>query len=63
MKIISHANAKKKTKRLKGFKFCIFYWSFSSDTLAMKGLIETAFRENLNEAADWRDTNSVVIHA
>ena len=39
MKILSHASAKKKTKRLKGFEFRTFI-SFSSDILAEKRLTE-----------------------
>ena len=38
MKIISHSSAKKRTKMRKGFKFEHFYWLFSSDTMAVKGL-------------------------
>ena len=37
MKILSHASAKKKTKRIKGFKFRTFM-SFSNDIMAVKGL-------------------------
>ena len=37
MKILSHTNAKKKTKRLKGWKNVHFGWSFSSDIMAVKG--------------------------
>ena len=36
MKILSHAGAKKKTKRLTILHFC---WSFSSDIVAVKGSI------------------------
>ena len=36
MKILSHAAAKKKTNRLKGFEFLQFYGSFSSDIMAVK---------------------------
>ena len=39
MKILSHASAKKKTKRLKGFEFHIITGLFSSYTMAEKGLI------------------------
>ena len=35
---ISHASAKKKTKRLKGFQILHFLWSFSSDIMAVMGL-------------------------
>ena len=38
MKILSHASAKKKTKRLRGFKFHTLKWSFSSDLAAVKRL-------------------------
>ena len=34
-----YVSAKKKTKRLKGFQISYFYWSFSNDILAVKGLI------------------------
>ena len=37
MKIPSHASAKKRTRRLKGFKFCTFM--VFSDIMALKGLI------------------------
>ena len=40
--VISHANAKKKTKTLKGLKFRTFNWSFSSD-MTVKGLKEHAW--------------------
>ena len=39
MKILSHASAKKKTKRLKGFEFRTVI-SFSSDIMAEKRLTE-----------------------
>ena len=38
MEILSHASAKKKTKRLKVFKFRLFRGSFSNDIMAVKGL-------------------------
>ena len=38
MKILSHANAKKKTKKAEGFQISHFYWSFSSDIMAAKEL-------------------------
>ena len=38
MKVLSHASVKKKTKKLKGFKFHAFYGSFSNDIMAVKGL-------------------------
>ena len=38
MKILSHASVKKKTKKFKGFQISHFYWSFLSDTTAVKGL-------------------------
>ena len=34
--ILAHASAK--TKMFEGFKLCSFYWSFSSDIVAVKGL-------------------------
>ena len=37
IKVLSHANVKKKTNVL-GFKISHFYWSFSSDIIAVKGL-------------------------
>ena len=40
MEILSHASAKKKTKRLEGFIFCTFYGWFSNDVMAVKGLRE-----------------------
>ena len=41
IKFLSHASAKKKTKRLKGSKFRS-YLSFSSDITAVKGLRQQA---------------------
>ena len=38
IKILSHTSAKKKTERLKGFKFRTFNGRFSSDIIAVKGL-------------------------
>ena len=38
MKILSNANAKKKTKRFKDIIFRTFIVSFSSDIMAAKGL-------------------------
>ena len=38
IKILLHASAKKKTERLKGFKFRTFNGRFSSDIIAVKGL-------------------------
>ena len=39
MKILSYARAKNKRKRLKAFKLIShFYWSFSSDNMAVKRL-------------------------
>ena len=39
MKVLPQASAKKKTERLKGFKFRIFVGHFfSSDVMAVKGL-------------------------
>ena len=43
MKILSHAYAKKKTKRPKGFQISRLYWPFSSDIMAVKGLIFCVF--------------------
>ena len=37
MDSLSLASAKKRAKRLKGFKFAL-YWSFLSDIMAVKGL-------------------------
>ena len=37
--ILSHANAKKKTKRHKGFRFRAFIGCFKNDIMAAKGLI------------------------
>jgi len=47
MKIVWHACAKMKTKRLKGFKFLVGFqgfqiWSFLSDIMAVKGLTVSA---------------------
>ena len=42
MKIISRAIAKKKTETVKGFDIFHFYWSFSSDIMAVKGLTGTS---------------------
>ena len=40
MKILSHASAKKKTKMLKKFQISqFFYWPFSRDIMAVKGLM------------------------
>ena len=39
MKILSHASAKKEDKNDQGFQIWHFYWSFSSDIMAVKGLI------------------------
>ena len=42
IKILSHASAKKKKKKgfgvSTGFQLSLFYWSFSSDIMAVKGL-------------------------
>ena len=39
-RILSHASAKKeKTETVTGFKLLHFYWSFSSDIMAVKGLM------------------------
>ena len=38
MKILSHASAKKKTKKAYGFQISPFYWSFSSGIMAVKRL-------------------------
>ena len=38
MKVLPHASAKTETKRLKGFKFRTFYWSFSSAKKETKSL-------------------------
>ena len=35
--MLSHANAKQ-DKKAQGFKISLFYWSFSSGIMAMKGL-------------------------
>ena len=37
IKILLHASVKQTTKRLMGFKFSHFYWSFSNDIVAVKG--------------------------
>ena len=39
IKIFSHASAKNKKKKAEGFQISQFYWSFSSDNLAVKGLM------------------------
>ena len=39
IKVFSHANAKKKMRKTKGFQTVHFDWSFSSDTVAVNGLI------------------------
>ena len=38
MIILPHATVKKKTKTEEGFQIWYFYWSFSNDILAVKGL-------------------------
>ena len=38
MRILSHANAKKKMKKAYGFQILHFYGSFSNDIMAVKGL-------------------------
>ena len=42
MKILSHASAKEKAKRLKGFRFCtfigVFFFFFLSDIMTVNGL-------------------------
>jgi len=38
MKILLHADAKKRTKELKVFLISHFYWLFSRDMMAVKGL-------------------------
>ena len=48
-KIFSHASAKRGTKRIKRVQISRFYWSFSSDIMAVKGLKpekQTNKREN-----------------
>ena len=40
MKILSHASAKKETKKAEGFQISRLYWSFSSDIKAVKGLMK-----------------------
>ena len=42
-KILSRADAKKKRKRLKGFKFRTFLGFFSNDVMAVKGLMQESF--------------------
>ena len=38
IKVLPHASAKKKTERLKDFKFRLFDWPLSSDIIPAKGL-------------------------
>ena len=38
MKILSHDGAEKKYKNAEGFQISHFYWLFSSDTMAVKGV-------------------------
>ena len=51
MKTLSHANSKKKEKgeekKAYGFQISHFYWSFSSDITAMKGLTDVLSYLNL----------------
>ena len=41
MKTLSHANAKKDNKKVRGFQVSHVYWPFSSDSMVMKGLRDT----------------------
>ena len=53
-KIHLQANAKKKTKIVSGFQIWPFYWSFSSDTIAVKGLSTTGhLPHNGNLEDEW----------
>ena len=50
MEILSHAGAEKEDKKVSGFKISYFYWSFSGDTMAVKGLIITTIIRNIYTA-------------
>ena len=49
MEIITHASAKKKTKRPKGFQISHFYGLFLNATMAVKGL-KSRTRRLLNQS-------------
>ena len=42
-KTLSHAGAKKENKKAEGFQVLHFYWSFSNDIMAVKGLKPSIF--------------------
>ena len=48
MAILSHASVKKKTKKAYGFQTLHFYWLFSSDIMAVKGLMVNIFNKFSN---------------
>ena len=50
--ILSHASAKKKTKRLNRFKFRAFMGRFSSDIMAVKELIPFTETKNFTESSE-----------
>ena len=56
IKVLSHANAKKKTEWLKpGFQISLFHWPFSSDLMAVRRL------EHLKPILNWANVCSLNI--
>ena len=49
MEILSHASVKRKTKRLKGFKFCTFMGRFQNNIMAVKGLMSSDSKEHTRD--------------
>ena len=60
IKVLSHARAKEKTERLKGFQTVHFDWSFSSDIMAVKGLKRTPFIRTKQNVRSYKMTVKTV---